>query len=72
MKSCRTRKLCQTADCLFHFSGCNHHQVCKFVYDDYNLWKFLCFIRIINIFNVLDFIVVTFQITDIILGKKLI
>ena len=36
-----TRKLCQTAYCIFNLTRCNHHKVSKLVYDNNNLWKLL-------------------------------
>ena len=63
-------KLCQTADCIFHFSGSNHHQIGKLVHDDHDLWHFLHFFRPLFFRDRFDLLIIAFQITHA-LGSKL-
>ena len=70
MKPRRTCQLCKTTDRPLHFSGGYHHQICKLINDDNDLWKF--FLCIFSGLTSQDFFIESFQVPYIVLSEKLI
>ena len=58
MDTCRTRQLCQTADGILDFPRGNHHEVSQLVDDHHDLRKFFRLIRIVDVSEGFDLLVV--------------
>ena len=59
-------QLSQTADRIFYFARSYHHKICQLVYNDHDLWKFLRFVFVFYISQLLHFRIISFQVTNVV------
>ena len=72
MNTCSTCKLCQTTDCIFHFSRSNHHKVCKLIYNNYDLWHLLRALFTFRNTHSLNFAVIFLKISNTVFCKRIV
>ena len=72
MDSCSSCKLCQTTDGFLYLARGYHHQISKLIHNNHDLRHLLRSLRITPYNHIFDFLVISFEITDIKVCKLLI
>ena len=72
MDACSTGQLGQTTNSVLHIPWCNHHKVCKLIYDNDDLTHFLRALLSLRELHLLNLAVKLFQISYPILCKSIV